>query len=768
MRANHNVNRTGVFLRRALKAGPVTWLLACAGLASAQSIEVTPDAGTVITFSGFEGGPFSPKTVTHWTLDNADAAALEFAVAVNQAWLLASPVSGTLPGSLILPRTTEVVVGLAVDEVAQLAPGVYSAAVTFTNLTNQAGNTTRTVRLEIAAANFSVSPAFINTTATVNGSSPAAVNVSLSGSGQTALNYSLTWSPRLWMSVSSAGGSVPPGGNATFSVSFNTFGLAAGTYTNTISVENTTNEVGSRLLPVTVVVFPSSSGALALTPDADVLARGPEGDLPAASQTALIANARDVSVAWSAVGSAPWVSVTPGAGVLAASNSLSGGPDEQSVEFRVNAARNDLLPGGNVATVTFNEMIINPLSGTITTIPFAARVFHATVDPVLSVTVPLTGGSVSVAPPAQTVAGGTTDDLIYEFGDVVTLTASASDGNQFAGWTTTFELEDPMQNPLVVPMDLSKGVSAAFTPVYWTLTLSTSGNGTGTLHASPTGTFVDNALVSRYRTGASVKVTATADAGSSFLGWSGNVPPGSETVNPLTVTMDADRTITARYEPALQVTVTISGEGDVALDPPGGFYTSGTAVTLTAEPREGFVFEGWSGGVSGTDLSVTITISDDAAIEASFVEDDGSGGGGGGSDGGGGDGGDDNTAKLTVDIVGEGEVTPAGGDFVIGAELTLIATPGIGYAFVRWEEDATGADLATRLRMDGDRTVRAVFELSEGPAPRPGPTAGSPCGALGMLGWPMLALGCASLTLLRPRNRRNAAETFWRGIDLKR
>jgi hypothetical protein len=50
-----------------------------------------------------------------------------------------------------------------------------------------------------------------------------------------------------------------------------------------------------------------------------------------------------------------------------------------------------------------------------------------------------------------------------------------------------------------------------------------------------------------YWPNASVALTATPAAGYSFVSWSGNVPVGSETANPLTITMDADKNITAKF-----------------------------------------------------------------------------------------------------------------------------------------------------------------------------------------------------------------------------
>ena len=50
-----------------------------------------------------------------------------------------------------------------------------------------------------------------------------------------------------------------------------------------------------------------------------------------------------------------------------------------------------------------------------------------------------------------------------------------------------------------------------------------------------------------YTLGTEVTLTPVPDAGYGFTGWSGDVPAGHASDNPLLVTMDQDRTITAHF-----------------------------------------------------------------------------------------------------------------------------------------------------------------------------------------------------------------------------
>ncbi len=710
---------------------------------TAQTIDVTPDTDTVFAFSGFEGGPFVAETPTIWTVRDVDSVGLDFSVMSDQAWLVPDPAGGTLPRTVLDPAV-EVSASLDAGEAAGLAPGVYSATVSFINLDNGAGNTARTVTLTVAPANFSVSPAFVNAHAVQNSPSPAPVTVTLTSNGRTDLNYTLSWVAHSWFNLDKTGGTVPAGGTGTFTVFFNPFGLTPGTYTARLKVENTTNGSGTASLSLALTVSSSASGAVKLRPDADIGVGGPAGnvDLSGGVQESTLVNSSDRFVLWSAAASDDWVSVMPSGGELAPDDGVSGGPDEQSIVVRVNLAVNDLPAGSHTATITFENVT--------TGVPIGTRLVRALVDPVLTLTTGLVGGETTISPSGTPLTEEQTNRLVFDFGEVVMLTAVVHNGYQFEGWAADIPLDSPQDNPIVIALDNSRTISATFVPITHTLTLSASGTGTGTVKPTPTGVFVDNALVSRYYDGSKVRLEAEADAGSAFVGWAGNIPFGEGQNNPLVVLMDRDRTITARFEPAVTLLVTVLGVGEVSVEPDLNVYPSGTEVTLSAVPEEAFVFTGWGGDATGVDPVLTLILDGDKNIEAVFVpegQDDGNGDDAN-------DGGDADVAALVFEIVGDGQVSPAAGEFDRGATVTLVATPEIGSVFSRWEGDVSGTDLTTTVVMDQDRTVRAVFE-EDPSATRPtgDSTTGTRqmCGAIGLVNLSMCILGCAALTRIRGR-----------------
>ena len=75
-------------------------------------------------------------------------------------------------------------------------------------------------------------------------------------------------------------------------------------------------------------------------------------------------------------------------------------------------------------------------------------------------------------------------------------------------------------------------------------------------------------------------------------------------------------------EKKYQLTATSSGTGSgtVKFSPVGGLYSSGTDVTLTAQPDASSAFALWSGGISGTVSPTSIIITNDIAVDAELAQ----------------------------------------------------------------------------------------------------------------------------------------------------
>ena len=153
---------------------------------------------------------------------------------------------------------------------------------------------------------------------------------------------------------------------------------------------------------------------------------------------------------------------------------------------------------------------------------------------------------------STTVSGsGTVDPSsgTYDEGSSVTLTATPASGWEFSGWSGS---ASGSTNPLAIIMDSNKSITATFvesstSPTTYQLTTSVSGEGT-----------VDPAS-GTYDAGSSVTLTASPASGWEFSGWSGSA---SGSTNPLTISMDSDKNITATFT---QTTTNPPGEMDNSL-----------------------------------------------------------------------------------------------------------------------------------------------------------------------------------------------------------
>lgn len=157
----------------------------------------------------------------------------------------------------------------------------------------------------------------------------------------------------------------------------------------------------------------------------------------------------------------------------------------------------------------------------------------------------------------------------YNHGNSVVITATPATGYVFSSWSGD---ATGITNPLTVSMTGNKNITANFTAIPAnTYTLSVNAvNGSVTKVADqPT-----------YTSGSTVVLTATAASGYSFSSWSGDA---AGSVNPLTVTMNANKNITANFIPLPAVgpaAVNLGTAGDFVILTKSGISTTGvTSIT---------------------------------------------------------------------------------------------------------------------------------------------------------------------------------------------
>ena len=267
-------------------------------------------------------------------------------------------------------------------------------------------------------------------------------------------------------------------------------------------------------------------------------------------------------------------------------------------------------------------------------------------------------------------------------------------------------------------------------------TLTTSVSGSGTVVKSP-----DQAT---YVSGTSVVLTATPGAGQQFAGWSGSA---TGSTNPLTVLMNADKSITATFtaiavgqQVSSYTLVNASTNTDIMALPAGATTTLNLATlptrnlnirantspatvgsvvfaltgTQTRNQTENVIpyalfsdnngaynpwtpavgnysltarpYTGGSGsGTAGTALSISFSVIDQPVTGGPFT--------------------------LTVNTTGSGTVarSPDQATYVSATSVVLTATPGAGQQFAGWSGSATGSTNPLTVLMNADKSITATF-----------------------------------------------------------
>ena len=297
----------------------------------------------------------------------------------------------------------------------------------------------------------------------------------------------------------------------------------------------------------------------------------------------------------------------------------------------------------NFSDPNFDAIIQNTLPTGATLVSEAQATTHLQAQfSTVSVTVTGAGagsGSVTSNPAGISCTGATTCPAVFANGTSVTLTGT---GSGFAGWSggTGNAAGCTGTGPCTISnLSGNSGVTATFNPPPpVTLSVTKSGSGSGTVTSNPAGINCGSLCSAQFTGGTPVTMTATADAGSTFTGWSNGT--GSVTctgTGTCAATLNATSTVQATFVlNVTQFSVTPStatangGGGTVQCSAGGGSagpcgsYNVGTAVTITASPNTVSNFTGWSGGTgnaagcTGTGPCVINSLTTNTTVTANF------------------------------------------------------------------------------------------------------------------------------------------------------
>ena len=148
--------------------------------------------------------------------------------------------------------------------------------------------------------------------------------------------------------------------------------------------------------------------------------------------------------------------------------------------------------------------------------------------------------------------------------------------------------------------------------------------------------------------------------------------------------------------PTVTYTLSVSASDGGNVDPSSGTHNENSTVVVTATPSTGFEFTGWSGDASGTDNPLTVTMTGNKTITATFSR---------------------IQYTLNVGVVGQGsvsqEITSAAKteeQYNSGDVVRLTATPDTGWIFNSWSGSSTQTTNEIDVAIDGTKSVTATFE----------------------------------------------------------
>lgn len=163
-----------------------------------------------------------------------------------------------------------------------------------------------------------------------------------------------------------------------------------------------------------------------------------------------------------------------------------------------------------------------------------------------------------------------------------------------------------------------------------------------------------------------IQLQATANENWVFDGWEGD-QTGSQ--NPMTVTMDSDKSINARFvKRQYPLTINVQGEGSVSesiVQTKMTDYDAGTVVELEANSDMGYNFARWEGAIESTDNPVQITVDGPKEVNVVFEQ-----------------------SEFTVQVSAEGpgsvSVDPEKEVYLYNEMVQFTATPNSDNEFIGW------------------------------------------------------------------------------------
>ena len=198
-----------------------------------------------------------------------------------------------------------------------------------------------------------------------------------------------------------------------------------------------------------------------------------------------------------------------------------------------------------------------------------------------------------------------------------------------------------------------------------------------------------------YVEGDEVVLEATAETGYSFVNWTENSNEVSKDPT-YTFTANANRSLVANFSLNSYIIATSSNPLSGGATSGGGVFDYGSIANLSAVPSSGYTFINWTEDDSPVhnERNFSFTVTEDRNLRANFSL---------------------NSYVVTTSSNPEnGGTTSGGGGYDFGDEVTVTATPAIGFTFVNWTEN--GNEVSNQqnytFTVNGSRDIVANFLIN--------------------------------------------------------
>ncbi len=150
-------------------------------------------------------------------------------------------------------------------------------------------------------------------------------------------------------------------------------------------------------------------------------------------------------------------------------------------------------------------------------------------------------------------------------------------------------------------------------------------------------------------------------------------------------------------EASYNLTINTEGEGETTPESGIHTYEEGEEVTVTAEPKEDWEFNEWTGDKESTESSITIKMDENKDLTAHFTE-------------------EINYYTLTTNVEGEGdvEIDPDQDEYKEGTKVKIEAISEEDWYLDEWTGDYNSTLIETEIEMNEDKEITANFKEGKG------------------------------------------------------